>query len=96
MILMFEFPMRRTYELLLGQLHQARTANVNMKVSISYRPGFYPVPFPNPSLRHSMFERGSLNVVVCLPGRRILRFTIRVQQDQGFCGDGWATSSQAS
>lgn len=36
MILMFEFPIRRTYELLLGQLQQARLANVNMKVSIPH------------------------------------------------------------
>jgi hypothetical protein len=72
---LFEFPLRRMYELLLEQLQQARRAG---KVQIKVREA---CESHCPKSDHLV-----LTVIVCLHGWRFLRVPIHVREDQDICG----------
>lgn len=71
---MFEFALRRTYELLLGQLQQARrTGKVHIKVRGACE------------TYHLKSNNLILTAIVCLHGWRFLRVPIHVREDQDVC-----------
>jgi hypothetical protein len=72
---MFEFPLRRTYELLFEQLQQARRAG---KVHIKVREACEAY---HPTSGHLV-----LTVIVCFHGWWFLRVPIHVREDQDICG----------
>jgi hypothetical protein len=72
---MFEFPLRRMYELPLEQLQQARRAG---KVQIKVREAC--------EAHYTKSDYLVLTVIVCLHGWRFLRVPIYVREDQDICG----------